>query len=207
MSQSGLFVLIAMLAAQAHQQSERTCMAQALYYEARSEGERGQEAVAEVILHRLRDSHRSDSICGVVYEPHQFSFLDDGSMRKTREPEAWTAANRLAARILDGEVVTSITHRATHYHEVRVRPPWAKTLLKTVRIGKHVFYRPRPPKSTNPTANTRPPDGKPPTPLFARTALLLRPSQDHEARCQGDWPSRRAVDSATGFCRGAGEDR
>jgi spore germination cell wall hydrolase CwlJ-like protein len=180
MSQSGLFVLIAVLVAQAHQQSERTCMAQALYYEARSEGVRGQEAVAEVVLRRLHDTHRPDSVCGVVYEPHQFSFLDDGSMRKRPEPEAWTAANILSARILKGEVVTAITNRATHYHEVSVRPPWAKTLLKTVRIGKHVFYKPRPPKSSGPNANSRSPAGTPPT-LVARSAR----NSDRGARGSG----------------------
>ncbi|HEX3484315.1 MAG TPA: cell wall hydrolase [Micropepsaceae bacterium] len=170
MSQSGLFVLIAVLAAQAHQQSERTCMAQALYYEARSEGVRGEEAVAEVILRRLHDANRPDSVCGVVYEPHQFSFLDNGAVHGRLEPDAWAAANRLAARILTGEIVTAMTRRATHYHEVSVRPSWAKTLLKTARIGKHVFYKPRPPKSPGSIANSRGREGKPPTPL-ARTAL------------------------------------
>jgi len=145
-------------------------MAQALYYEARGEGMRGQEAVAEVILHRLRSANRPDSVCGVVYQPHQFSFLEDGSMGRPREPEAWEAANRLAARILDGEVATAMTHRATHYHKVSVHPYWAKAMLRTVRIGKHVFYKRAPKKSAVAIANSRSRGPKAPT-LLARTAL------------------------------------
>ena len=74
MSQGGLLVLIAALAAQAHVQAERACMAEAIYYEARGEGPRGQEAMAEVILQRMRSGDHPQSVCGVVHEPHQFSY-------------------------------------------------------------------------------------------------------------------------------------
>ena len=151
MSQGGIYLLIALLAAHSQQvktaQAEKTCMAEALYYEARGEGERGQEAVAEVILGRLRSGKHADSICGVVYEPHQFSFLEDGSMLRKRDQDAWVSANQLAGRILSGEIVTSMTRQATYYHEVRIKPGWAKTLVRTAQIGNHVFYQPRQQKS------------------------------------------------------------
>jgi len=58
MTQGGILLLIAALSAQAHAQAERhaetSCLTEALYYEARGEGQRGQEAVAEVILQRTR---------------------------------------------------------------------------------------------------------------------------------------------------------
>jgi spore germination cell wall hydrolase CwlJ-like protein len=152
MSQSAILLLIAAIAShnqhvkaeQAEKFAERHCLAQALYYEARGEGERGQEAVAEVIRHRARSGDHPNSICGVVHEPHQFSFLYDGSMRRKLDLQAWEAANTLAARILRGEVVTEITRRATFYHTIDVTPYWAATLVRTAQVGNHIFYqRPR----------------------------------------------------------------
>jgi spore germination cell wall hydrolase CwlJ-like protein len=150
MSQAGILVLIAALASQAHHQAEhqaeKTCMAEALYYEARGEGVRGQEAVAEVILQRTHSNAHPNSVCGVVHEPHQFSYLYDGSTKHKRDPEAWDAARELAARILKGDVVTSMTRKAMYYHTVDVLPDWASTMVVTARIGDHVFYRPKPPQ-------------------------------------------------------------
>jgi spore germination cell wall hydrolase CwlJ-like protein len=76
----------------------------------------------------------------VVREPHQFSFLTDGSMLRKVDQEAWDAAYRLSVRILKGEIVTSLTKRATHYHTVAVSPSWSKTLVRTAKIGNHLFY-------------------------------------------------------------------
>jgi len=144
MSQTGILLLLAALAAHGQQekavQAERNCMTQALYYEARGEGERGQEAVAEVILHRTKSGAHPNTVCGVVREPHQFSFLTDGSMLRKVDQEAWDASYDLAVRILSGKLVTSLTKRATHYHTVAVSPSWSKTLVRTAKIGNHLFY-------------------------------------------------------------------
>jgi len=150
MSQTGILVLLAALAAQAqhqaHHQAEKTCMAEALYYEARGEGVRGQEAVAEVILQRTRSKAHPNSVCGVVHEPHQFSYRYDGSMQHKPDSEVWKATNALAARILNGDLVTSMTRKAMYYHTVDVLPDWASTMDVTARIGDHIFYRPKPPQ-------------------------------------------------------------
>ena len=66
------------------------CLAQAIYYEARSEGEAGQRAVAQVVLNRVRHRDYPSTVCGVVYQhvrgqTCQFSFSCDGSMRRRRE--------------------------------------------------------------------------------------------------------------------------
>jgi len=148
MSQSGILLLIAALAAHNHHvkvearaQAETTCMAQALYYEARSEGVRGQEAVAEVILDRTHSGAHASTVCGVVHEPRQFSFVSDGSMERKLDPEAWNSATQLATRILRREIVTTMTGRAQFYHAVSVQPEWANTLVRTAQIGNHIFYR------------------------------------------------------------------
>jgi spore germination cell wall hydrolase CwlJ-like protein len=150
MSQSGILLLFMALAAQnqhAHaqqaQKAETSCLAQALYYEARGEGERGQEAVAEVILDRARSGTHGRTVCSVLHEPGQFSYLTDGSTLRKIDTDAWQSAEDLASRILDGKVVTGITQRALYYHAVSVRPDWADTMVRTVQIGNHVFYRER----------------------------------------------------------------
>jgi spore germination cell wall hydrolase CwlJ-like protein len=150
MSQSGMFLVLMALASHnqhvQHVQAEKvqtTCLAQALYYEARGEGQRGQEAVAEVILHRARSGSHGKTICSVVREPGQFSFVTDGSMRRKLDVEAWETAEDLADRILNGKIVTGITQRALYYHAVSVRPDWADSMVRTVQVGNHVFYRER----------------------------------------------------------------
>jgi spore germination cell wall hydrolase CwlJ-like protein len=151
MSQTAILVLVAALAAQAHhqaeKQAEKSCLTEALYYEARGEGQRGEEAVAEVILQRTRSKAHPQSVCGVVHEPHQFSYRTDGSMKHKPDPEVWQTTTELAARILKGDVVTSMTRKATFYHTVDVLPDWASTMVMTARIGDHIFYRPKPVQS------------------------------------------------------------
>ena len=145
MSQAGIVLLMMALSAQAqHQraeQQEQSCLAEALYYEARGEGVRGEEAVAEVILARVRSRLHPDSICGVVHEPHQFSFLEDGSRKAPRDRVAWSRAERLSARIVRDGFATSLTHGATFYHAVEVQPAWSAEMIRTTQIGRHVFYR------------------------------------------------------------------
>ena len=124
-----------------HQQAERYCLTQALYYEARGEGEMGQLAVADVILQRQRSKYHPNTICGVVYQPYQFSFVSDGSMLREIDIEAWNKADDLSGRIFNGKVSTGLTGRALFYHAKHVRPDWANAMIKTTEIGNHIFYR------------------------------------------------------------------
>jgi len=133
--------------------AERECLAEAMYYEARSEGVVGQKAVAEVVFHRMRNRNYPGTICGVVFEGSQlkracqFSFTCNGDMRRAKNPRAWAEARLLAAKIMTGTVqLGDITDDATSYHAVYVDPVWAGQLIKTVQIGNHIFYR-LPPRS------------------------------------------------------------
>ena len=127
--------------------SDRRCLTEAIYYEARGEGPSGEEAVAEVVLNRTRNGRHKRSICAVVYQGVaragcQFSFACDGSRTKRKCRQAWRQAADLAARILSGrQALTDLTGGATHYHALSVRPYWADALVRTVQIGHHVFYR------------------------------------------------------------------
>jgi spore germination cell wall hydrolase CwlJ-like protein len=122
------------------------CLAQAVYFEARSEPVQGQQAVAEVVLNRVSDRRFPDSVCGVVFQNEsrrhrcQFSFACDGRSDRPRERQSWVQARQIAAVVLAG-LSGGVTGDATHYHATYVRPYWAGRLEKTVQVGQHVFYR------------------------------------------------------------------
>jgi hypothetical protein len=122
------------------------CMTQAIYYEAAREPRAGQEAVAQVVLNRLRHPAYPKSVCGVVYQGAarmtgcQFTFTCDGSLRWKPEPALWKQAQAVAERALDGFVDKTVGS-ATHYHAAYVAPYWAPTLVKMTQVGQHIFYR------------------------------------------------------------------
>ena len=130
-------------------QQEQQCLADALYYEGRSEGVEGQKAIAEVILARTRSRHYSHTICGVVNQGAerigkgcQFTFRCDGTMERPVEHKAFEQARHLAVRILAGvERLNGDTGNAIAYHTIDVSPVWSNTMLKTAEIGRHIFYR------------------------------------------------------------------
>jgi hypothetical protein len=122
------------------------CLAQAIYYEARSETEEGQRAVAQVVLNRLRHPTYPSTVCGVIYQGSerntgcQFTFTCDGSLALPAGGPSWARARRIAAEALAGRVYGPVGH-ATHYHTVAVLPYWASSLVKSAVIGSHIFYR------------------------------------------------------------------
>ena len=123
------------------------CLAEAVYYEARSESEDGQRAVAQVVLNRVRHPAYPGSVCGVVYQGPlragggcQFTFTCDGSLVRLPYGEDWVRARRIAAEALAGSVYAPVG-LATNYHTHQVLPDWAFRLAKTRVIGNHIFYR------------------------------------------------------------------
>ncbi len=122
------------------------CLTQGIYYEAALEPTDGQEAVAQVILNRVRDPNDANTVCGVVFEGAerttgcQFSFTCDGALANAPVPWAWNRAKLVAERALAGHVAASVG-TATHYHADYVHPWWAPTLNKLTQIGAHIFYR------------------------------------------------------------------
>src|SRR5947199_5680399 len=87
------------------------CLTQAIYYEARSQSEDGQRAVAQVVLNRVRHPAFPNTVCGVVYQGAvrpgggcQFTFTCDGAMNAAIEPYAWDRARRIAEAALRGNV-------------------------------------------------------------------------------------------------------
>ena len=129
---------------------EESCLTTAIYFEARSESQLGQLAVATVILNRAKASN-SSSICGVVYKgaSHlnacQFSFACDGKADLVDDARAWKAALAVTALALSDDKKAKngrmqVVATATHYHADYVDPYWSKSLNRLTKIGRHIFY-------------------------------------------------------------------
>ncbi|MDB5471870.1 MAG: cell wall hydrolase [Caulobacter sp.] len=120
------------------------CLTQAIYYEARGETPAGQAAVAQVVLNRVRHPAFPKSVCSVVFQRAfgvcQFSFACDGSMRRGREPGAWSRARKVASRAIAGYVMPGVGN-ATHFHTINVSPGWGPRMVRVEQVGLHVFYR------------------------------------------------------------------
>lgn len=123
-----------------------TCLAEAIYFEARGENQEGQIAVGETILNRVKSKRFPNSVCDVIDQgihrqgKCQFSYNCDGLAETIREPTIYAKIRVLAERLIYGRQ-KQITNGATHFHSVNVNPHWAKTYEMTAIIGKHRFYR------------------------------------------------------------------
>jgi hypothetical protein len=126
--------------------AEWQCLRKAIYFEARGEPLAGQVAVAEVILNRVDSPNYPGSVCGVVRQGQerrtgcQFSFMCDGKPETILDGEAAARAGAIAHVMLEGRP-RMLTSNATHFHTRAVSPSWARRLVRTARIGAHVFYR------------------------------------------------------------------
>jgi hypothetical protein len=135
------------------------CLTDAVYYEARGETKRGQQAVATVVLNRVKNPSFPKTVCGVVFQRAnagcQFSFACDGSMRRGREVDAWDEARKIATRAMSGYVLRDIGS-ATHFHTLDVAPDWGPKMLRVAQVGLHVFYRFNPHARDLPTSAPEP---------------------------------------------------
>lgn len=126
---------------------QRQCLAVGVYFEARSEPLAGQQAVAQVILNRVKNPTYPNSICGVVYQNQhmrnacQFSFACDGIRDSVKSRKHWKIAAKVANRAIDGKVWLRSVGSSSHYHADYVWPRWRRSMKKMVKIGRHIFYR------------------------------------------------------------------
>ncbi len=122
------------------------CLTAAVYYEAASEPDAGQAAVAQVVLNRVAHPSYPNTVCGVVYQGSerrtgcQFSFTCDGSLARVPSRMFWLRAENVARTALSGYVYAPVG-LATHYHTIAVHPYWAPSLSFLGTIGAHRFYK------------------------------------------------------------------
>lgn len=128
-------------------QKEMWCLATAIYFESRGEKYRGQVAVGQVVMNRVKHRLYPSTICGVVFQNQhkrnacQFSFACDGIPERVTEQKSWKQAQEIAKGVVDGSLYLTEVGYATHYHATYVRPHWAPRMKKVTKIGLHVFYQ------------------------------------------------------------------
>jgi spore germination cell wall hydrolase CwlJ-like protein len=148
------------------QDPQAYCLAENIYFEARSDSVAGQAAVADVVINRMFDSRYPDTICGVVHDGPvreswktrqtpdpddavyypikdrcQFSWYCDGKAETINDRKAWIKAQYIAYQMLYADRYRGITEGATHYHAHYVNPTWASKIQYIDSIGSHKFYR------------------------------------------------------------------
>lgn len=135
------------LPASVFSEGEQRCLAEGIYFEARGESVKGQAAVAQVILNRVRNPAYPNSVCGVVYQNRtwrnrcQFSFACDGIRDRIASRQHYEVAHEVAQAVSAGKIYLTEVGSATHYHATYVRPRWARAMEKMNKIGLHIFYR------------------------------------------------------------------
>jgi hypothetical protein len=122
------------------QDAEELCLAKAVYFEARGETLEGQLAVAEVVLNRAASGRYPTTLCRVVTQPRQFSFVRRGRFpRVDSNCEAWRTA-RAIAHAARNDLARTLAPNVLWYHASYVSPAWGRRLTRVVTIGTHIFY-------------------------------------------------------------------
>jgi spore germination cell wall hydrolase CwlJ-like protein len=127
-------------------------LARTIFGEARGEPVRGKEAVAAVVMNRVRRAHTAggsywwgSTVEEICRRPWQFSCWNPHDPNRTKietvDPKnrVFQSCLRIARRALAG-TLSDPTGGATHYHSKRVYPPWAKGRAPSAEIANHLFY-------------------------------------------------------------------
>jgi len=126
-------------------------LARTLYGEARGEPVRGQEAVAAVVVNRVRRARErggywwGTTIVEVCLKPWQFSCWNGNDPNRPKilavnpDDRRFAACLRIARRAVAGALADP-TDGATHYHALGRPPLWAVGREPSAVIGRHRFY-------------------------------------------------------------------
>ncbi len=127
-------------------------LARTIFGEARNEGPVGMEAVACVVLNRVKLARKmggywwGNTIIEVCNKPYQFSCWNknDPNLKRIQEVTDkdihFATCLRIARRAVIG-ALRDTTNGATHYHADYVSPYWAKGQKPVTRIGRHIFFK------------------------------------------------------------------
>ncbi len=120
---------------------EGICLASAIYFEARGESLIGQLAVAEVVLNRAEHRGWRSTICAVVTQPRQFSFVRNGRIPAApRNTRAWRRAVAISF-IARESLWETPASQSLYFHADYVYPRWRTAVRRQAQLGTHIFYR------------------------------------------------------------------
>ncbi|MEO6433179.1 MAG: cell wall hydrolase [Sphingomicrobium sp.] len=120
---------------------QMTCLATAVYFEARGESVDGQLAVARVVMNRAASGKYPPSWCATVKQPWQFSFVQNGHFPRVDTSSPSWARAQAVAKLAAANVVANLTTDVLWYHADYVAPSWGRRLARVSKIGAHIFYR------------------------------------------------------------------
>jgi Cell Wall Hydrolase len=136
---SNLAALVAKHGAPGAMDAETRCLAGAVYFESKGESLPGQLAVARVVLARTKSGRFPSSICGVVFQKSQFSFVRGGRMPAIDTRGAhWRNAVAISEIALNNSWKSPV-EGALFFHARYVSPGWK--LKRIGAIDNHIFYR------------------------------------------------------------------
>ncbi|MEY4269685.1 MAG: hypothetical protein RLZZ58_901 [Pseudomonadota bacterium] len=119
--------------------AELRCLASAVYFESKGESLIGQLAVAHVVINRTESGRFPRSICGVVHQPSQFSFVRRGKMPPiAMGSKQWGNAVAIA-QIAQTNSWKNQAPGALFFHARHVSPGWKRP--RVAQIDNHIFYR------------------------------------------------------------------
>jgi N-acetylmuramoyl-L-alanine amidase len=125
-------------------QKQIDCLADNIYYEAGFEPEQGKVAVALVTMNRLQNPRFPKDICGVVKQKvrHtcQFTWFCENKNHNKENLTYWKSREVALHVYANYEKIKDITDGALYYHADYVKPKWTH-LVKTVVVGRHIFYK------------------------------------------------------------------
>ena len=122
-------------------------LARTMWGEARSEGAEGMQAVASVVLNRLKFSPSwwGETIKGVCLKPYQFTCWNPHDPNRLKllavtdaDPQ-YSVALKLASYALDGSLVDN-TKGATMYQVIGTGAAWSRGATISAIIGRQEFY-------------------------------------------------------------------
>jgi spore germination cell wall hydrolase CwlJ-like protein len=118
---------------------EASCLAGAVYFESKGESLAGQLAVAKVVMARAKSGRFASTLCGVVFQKSQFSFVRGGQMPFIDKSGAnWKKAVAISKIALNDGWKSSV-EGALFFHAKYVSPGWK--LKRIGSVDQHVFYR------------------------------------------------------------------
>lgn len=136
---TSLAALVSELSSSELADRDAECLAGAVYFESKGEPLDGQLAVAKTIINRARSGRFPASICGVVLQPGQFSFVRGGGFPPIQRGSRFWKNAVAVSNIALNDLWDSSVDNALFFHARRVNPGWR--LRKIAAVGNHVFYR------------------------------------------------------------------
>ena len=127
---------------QAYSEPEKYCMAQNIYFESANQSVLGKLAVGLVVMNRVKDSRYPGTICGVVRQKSQFSWVNDNRSNEPKKNDAaWKESVRIAEDVLSGRADFLEFDGVTNYHADYVNPHWSGSMEEVATIDQHIFYK------------------------------------------------------------------